>query len=52
MTASRFIARLGSSSALRPAYYDAERNNAKDDDGQPGGHTPSMADAVGISKYN
>ena len=31
MTASRFIARLGSSSAHRPAY-NAERNNANDDD--------------------
>jgi hypothetical protein len=54
MTASRFIARLGSSSALRPAYDEAERNQAKDDDHivQPGGHTESMGDAGGISKYN
>ena len=45
MTASRFIARLGSSSAHRPAY-NAERNNANDDDQkvQPGGHPASIAD--------
>jgi hypothetical protein len=53
MTASFLITRFGSSSAHRPAY-NAERNNANDDDQsvQPGKHQPSIADAVGISKYN
>jgi hypothetical protein len=51
MTASRFITRLGSSSAHRPAY-NAERNNANDDDQkvQPGGHPASIADRYRISK--
>jgi hypothetical protein len=46
-----FTARLGSSSAHRPAY-DAERNDANDDDQkvQTGGHEASMADRLGISK--
>lgn len=46
-----FIARLGSSSAHRPAY-NAERNNANDDDQkvQPGGHPASIADRRRISK--
>jgi hypothetical protein len=53
MTASLRVTRFGSSSAHRPAY-NAERNYAKDDDQsvQPGRHATSIADALGISKYN